>query len=93
MNFLQSGTAAFDEYPYKFRWGQAVRFTGGKYNGLQGTVRWCGATTASVLADYTEGNGKQTTFEVVEDQAFLCDLQEWRQGKSEVELNLKNGGK
>jgi len=91
-NFLQPGTAAFDEYPYKFRWGQAVRFTGGKYNGLQGTVRWVGPTQASILVDYQEANGKPTPFEVVEEQAFLTDLREWTEGKSATELSLKGGG-
>lgn len=64
----------------------AVRFTGGRYNGFQGTVikscdDWC-----SVLIVFHDGNPSQ---EVVEEFRHLMPLADWLLTKSATERALK----
>ncbi len=72
---------------FKFKWGQSVRLIGGKYNGFQGTVRWCGDAFASLEIVF-----ENKKHEIVEDLRFLQDLAEWKAGKSDTELALKDTG-
>jgi hypothetical protein len=51
----------------KFKWGQPVRFCGGRYNGFNGIARWCGSTCASVSIKIADA----PAVEVVEDLKFL----------------------
>ena len=73
------------EHGFTFHWGQTVRFTGGTYNGFQGLVHWQGQTVCSVEIDF---EGKKT--EVLVEPQFLQDLGDWKRGKSETEIQLKN---
>jgi hypothetical protein len=56
--------------PFRFRWGTPVKFSGGKYNGFLGTVRWCGETACSV-----EIRIDNAPSEVVEDLCFVAAQQ------------------
>jgi len=50
----------------KFKWGQAVKFSGGRYNGFNGVMRWCGTTCGSVSV------GIDGVFsDIVEDLKFI----------------------
>ncbi len=73
-----------DEYPFKFRWGQEIRFIGGKYNGFNAEVKWVGETVASCIIRI---DGTPT--EVVERTEFMQDLGEWKNSKTATELALK----
>ncbi len=73
-----------DECPFKFRWGQEIRFIGGRYNGFNAEVRWCGTTVASCIIRI---DGNPT--EVVESLEFMQDMTEWKNSKTTTELALK----
>lgn len=38
-----------DASPFPFKWGQEIKFIGGKYNGFLAQVRWCGEHNAEVV--------------------------------------------
>jgi hypothetical protein len=54
------------EPAFPFKWGQEVRFVGGKYNGFNGVMRWCGETSCEVRIRKDAEH-----FDVVEDTKFL----------------------
>ena len=64
--------------------GEPVRFTGGKYNGFEGTVAKLCDEYASVVINY---EGKP--HELVESVKFLTPMAQWLQGKNEDELRLR----
>ncbi len=72
------------EYPFKFRWGQEIRFIGGKYNGFNAQIRWVGETQAAAVIRI---DGTPT--EVVEETRHMQDLSEWKASKTATELALK----
>lgn len=65
---------------------QVVRFVSGRYNGMEGVACWVGDNLASVWISWS---GKQ--IEVIEDQANMVPLHEWRAGKTAVEIALRDG--
>lgn len=70
------------EFPFK--WGQEIRFTGGKYNGFNAEIRWVGTTLASAIIRI---DGNPT--EVVERVEFMQDMTAWKASKTATELALK----
>lgn len=70
--------------PEEFVPGQAVRFTGGKYNGFTGNLRWVGSTTASIVIQK-----EHQFFEIIEELKFVTDLVAWTIRLSETEKTLR----
>ncbi len=77
-------SAVDEEYPFQFRWGQEIRFIGGKYNGFNAEVRWVGTTLASAIIRI---DGNPT--EVIERTEFMQDMTTWKNSKTATELALK----
>lgn len=67
-----------------FQVGQAVRFIGGRYNGLVGNIAKLCDRVASVLI---ERDGQY--FEEVEETRHLTDLRQWQESRSTVERSLR----
>ncbi len=74
----------YDEQGRDLRANLAVRFIGGKHNGMKGNTFWVADTCCSVRIEYDH-----KVFEVVEEFRHLIPLALWVAGKSEVETSLR----
>lgn len=64
------------EFPFK--WGQEIRFIGGKYNGFNAVISWVGTT----LAAATIRSGDKEPVVVVERTEFMQDLKAWKESNT-----------
>lgn len=68
-----------------FQPGTAVRVIGGKYNGFEGHILWCGGSTCSITVTF---EGKQHQLSPI-GLNEVSPLSEWRKGKTDTELTIR----